>query len=76
MDKNNCKLRILDKCIKANTSECHIATYAAHTAIKSTLILTLKQKKKTRATHKQAYLSENGGKGKKRSVEWAKSRKG
>ena len=33
-------------------------------------------KQKSQKPHKRAYLSENGGLGKKKSGEWAKSRKG
>ena len=35
-----------------------------------------RSKKQKQEPHKRAYLSENGGLGKKRSGEWAKSRKG
>ena len=45
-----------------------MAAYAAHT--------TDLNKQTKQEPHKRAYLSENGGLGKKKSGEWAKSRKG
>ena len=49
------------------------AYYAGHTT-KRTHLLTTQTKKQE--LHKRAYLSENGCLGKKKSGEWAKSRKG
>ena len=76
MDKNNRKLKILYKCIKANTSAIwqhmlHIPPTKAYSSPNRSN----KQKDKSH-TKEPAYLSENGGLRKKRSGEWAKSRKG
>ena len=74
MDKNNHKLKILYKLIKANTSATWHAAYAAHATNKHAHLLTA-QKQQKQEPHKRAYLSENRGFGKKKSGEWAKSRK-
>ena len=53
MDKNNCKLKILSKYIKAYY-QCHMTAYAAHTINYSTHLLTA-EKKKTRAMQKSTF---------------------
>ena len=70
MDKNNCKLKILSKCIKANTS----AICSTYHQLKYSSPNHSKNPKQE--PHKRTYPSENGGLGKKRSGEWDKSRKG
>ena len=53
MNKRNRKLKILYKCIKANTSAIIMAAYAAHTTNYSThSLLATQTKQKTRATQK------------------------
>ena len=54
-----------------------MAAYAARTTIENTPLITAqKTKPKQKEPQKTAYLSENGGLGKTRSGEWAKSRTG
>ena len=53
MDKNNRKLKILYKCIKANTS----AIFFTYHKLK----YSPPNCSKKQVPHKQAYLSENGG---------------
>ena len=72
MDKNNLKLKILYKCIKANVSA--IWQHMLHIPPTHTHLVTAE--KKSQEPHKRAYLSENGSLWKKKSGEWAKSRKG
>ena len=54
-----------------------MAAYAAHTTnLENTHLLTAqKNKNKKQEPHKRAYLSENGGLGKKKLGEWAKPQK-
>ena len=73
MGTNICKVKILYKCIKANTSAIW-QHYAAHTT--NYRLLTSQNKQKVKSHTKEPYLSENGGLEKKRSGVWAKSRKG
>ena len=72
MDKNNRKLKILHKCMKANTSAIwqHMLHIPPIKEISKPLTKTKQE------PHKRVYHSENGGLGKKKSGEWAKSRQG
>ena len=74
MDKNNRKLKLLYKCIKANTSAI-CCTYHQLKYSSPNRSNKQKQKKKTRAAQKSPPF-ENGGLGEKRSGEWVKSVKG
>ena len=70
MDEINCKLKILHKYIKTNTSAMwqHI--------LHSTRLLTAQTKTKKDKSPQKCLPFENGSLGKKISGEWAKSRKG